>query len=288
MNNSDSIEKKSQRHNHLDDTLNNVSQIGKEISQKGLEITKVGQELTDWADATRKASHHIDDPQILHSIDASWEMTGKLAGAFLVKAMDIDTNLIEGSTAFSSVSSLLNIAPQLNNLQFACGTDCYNDFQYFRNLSRKPEVYKSVLQLMKSLQLDKPYGNSLSAMEQFETAYKEFSINPSSLDQATSWSIPLRGCIDTILAYLLRQRPVQESTKGDDGKVISICSQLARDGLFQDQFLLIAEECIKIKETFHQSKDKAILREKSMDILSTATLWLKGFLEIIDIRKFRS
>jgi hypothetical protein len=135
---------------------------------------------------------------------------------------------------------------------------------------------------------DKVPSGRLSPVDQFITAHNEFRVGASTRGQATSWLIPMRECILSVLALLPQKRPVQEETKGTIEKVMSICKQVGRVGFEAGHFETLSSECRTIlDEELSPSKQEAQARLQSGSVLFASTLWLKSFLSALDPEKLQ-
>jgi hypothetical protein len=276
-------------HKKLDETLDSVSKTGADIVRKGHEIAVEGQSVVDWAEVTRTGSWLITDRQDLSHLVASWSRTDIAAKSFSLR-LSGGLQILSSTTEASNVNSMLNLLPIASHVMTQPTTDvaAWNAVKRMRDLAGRPGAYDQCLILLQDLGFDQSPEGTISAVEHFVTAHKEYQINASSADSALPWLIPMRECILTVLATLLRNRPIQEEAKGTTGKVLSVLQQVARDGLQSGHIEDLADQCkVLLDERLSPSKHMQLSRAEGESFLLAGTHWLKSFLSAIDQARLR-
>jgi hypothetical protein len=270
-------------HGELDKTLDSASQLGKEIAAKGREIASEGQNLSDWADATKDAAKSVNDPSLLGSLVQNWLMATDTARGLSSYLSIVPNQLLASTSSAASMGSLMILG-------FGAPTESASAkaVQRIKDMATRPEVYNSVVALLKELGLDHAHGNFLSALQHFKTAHTEYMVNAASHRQGTTWLIPIRECILTVLDALIRQIVPQERVKGIDNKVLHILEHFSVSGSQEEHIRNLSAECKRIlEEGLSSSKQKMLSRSESESILLEATMWLRSFLTLIDPGKLR-
>ena len=271
----------------LDRTLEAAAQTGETIKKKGLELSSVGQSIVDWAGLTREAAASISDPAATRDLTAAWERTNAAALYLNIRLASVVT-LVTSTADASNVSSLLNIYPTAGTIQGypLVGYKTSGPLERMHELANRNDQQEAVAGLLEVLGFRRAVSGQLSACDHFETAHRAFSVGVAAANDATTWLIPIRECILTVLSRLLARRGTQEEAKGTVEKVLSIGRQLGWTELAASHFDLLAHECKRIlDDELSPSKQKAHPRLQSASILFAATLWLKSFLSSIDPEK---
>jgi len=99
--------------------------------------------------------------------------------------------------------------------------------------------------------------------------------------------IPMRECINSIIASLLRMRPIQEEAKSEKQKIVSIGRQLRKDILSSNVIDELAEEWFSINNDFSGFKKKDIERPEWLVRINRGTLFLYSLLNGLDSTKLK-
>lgn len=276
--------------NQLDRTLQSASESGQEIMKRGHKISAAGQSVSDWAQATRRIIPFIHNPTTLLHLSQSWERSDQYARYFVGQVNRVDPAALRSSTDAASVASVLTASTSSVFVDFhqddSEAEKANAARKVIQDLAKRPEEQENVIELLKDLQLDCRAKGQLSSLDQFETAHKVFAINASTANQGSTWLMPIRECILTVLSNLLRRRRTQEKTKDAYDKVLSVLRHLGRDDLPAGHSEELGSECKQILNSrLSTSKQSQQTRFESEDTLFAATLWLKGFLLSIDQSK---
>jgi len=108
-------------------------------------------------------------------------------------------------------------------------------------------------------------------------------------DAASAALIPLRECIESSLAELVRRRPEQEETGSKTvNKITSIGKQCGRPIFHADHFARLGADCTDLINKFSGAKQATMPRNEIMAQFNEGLLFLKAFLDSIDESKLRS
>ena len=113
-------------------------------------------------------------------------------------------------------------------------------------------------------------------------------LNPSGSEPSpTSVLIPMRECINQVLAGLLRRRPTQQPASHDRDKVNSICSQLARDGIESGTIGNLAHEADQLVNQLASAKQGTLSPQEIRSMFLRGKSFLKALLAVVDEAKMR-
>lgn len=146
---------------------------------------------------------------------------------------------------------------------------------------------EDVVALMRQFHLDKAQASKKSAVEQFEIAWAAFERQLTQSSPINTSLIPMRECIETVIAELIRRRRNQEPARSQQDKIHSIGNQLSRPGIVKSVIVNWAIEWGRLVEELSGSKQVQLSREEWRNLLRRATLFLQGFLQGLDSTKLR-
>jgi hypothetical protein len=268
-----------------------AAENGEKLVRKGHELSASGQWLVDWARVTRMVMPCIQDETTLVSIDRSFAQSSQMASSFINAMFDVNSSSLTSTTDASAIFcaidiSTIEIRADVNDPRRPLAEEA---IRQAKNLAMKPELTNRIKLSFQRLQLDLSHSGRLSAVDHLETAMREFSVNAASLGQASTWLIPMRECIQTVLDSLLKRRRTQSKVKSAADKVAAILAEFGRADLPPHHFRQVSNECGQIlHEKLSKSKQTSISREHSENFLLAAVLWLDTFLSAIDENKLRS
>ena len=274
----------------LRDKLVEAEEIGEEIASQGRDITQEGQWIADYAKATRGitdcAPQFLDiESQIDFLEDINTSGRASLQGLliaqeplFLLSA----TSSTAATNVAISISSSEQLIPCLTSEMQEPTKIAISNFHHF---SSRSEVKEEVISLMQSFGLDKGVQGKISPLELFLTAHQAFERPVSDTDPVSTSLIPMRESISSIVAELLRRRPIQEKAGSNYDKVLSFGIQLKRDELSENVVREWASQWDKLANELSQAKQGMLSREEWNQRLQRATLFLNGLLKGLDPSK---
>ena len=274
----------------LRNKLVEAEEIGKEIASQGRDITQEGQWIVDLARVTRGITEIAPQFLDIESQIDFWDDINQKGTASLHGLLGVQRPLISGSgtasTASASVAITIGSANQAvpylpHELQEPTKTAISN---FYLVVSRN-EVKEEVISLMQSFGFDKGIPGKMNAMELFLIAHQAFERPVSETDPVSTSLIPMRESISSIVAELLRRRPVQEKTGNNYNKILSFGLQLKRDELRENVVREWASQWDKLVDELSQAKQGGLSRDEWNQRLQRATLFLNGLLKGLDPSK---
>ena len=261
------------------------------IVKRTSKIGEYGQYVNDLADASENAirctsSTNIDwQPKI-----RSWRYLNQHLDRINSDIGHITIDLAS-SSASTATSCMLDFVDPDHFAQFASPGNEEEARRWSVNLG---SVIDRLAEKSKALALLREFGLStaapgeLSATESLEAACAAFERPVTQESIASTSLIPMRECINSALAALLRRRPKQEPARSHRDKILSIGRQAARDGIEDWAIKLMADRWEKLSnEQLSSSKKKYIPREQWRATLRQAMLLLIEFLQSLDQTKMK-
>lgn len=257
---------------------------GQEIIKKASDFTQFGQQVTDLADVSEEIfkyvpPENIEFPQIL----PAWEYVHLQEDTILGNMMNIAT------TSSSTVAYSMTDLAIIKNITRFVPADRQNEVNFAtQRLSR---IINSQIEKDKVLSILREYGftnatsGRKSPTELFEIAWAAFEKPVTQSVPASTSLIPMRECLNNIVAELLRRRPGQERVKPKRNKILSICHQFAVSGVTEWAVNSLANRWENLHDELSGSKDKNYSRLQWSDCLSRASLFLIEFLQSLDQSK---
>ena len=260
------------------------------IVKRSNKIEKYVQYVNDLADASEKticcaSSTYVDwQPQI-----KSWRYLNQHLDAI---SSDIGSIAIESasSSATTATSCMLDFVDPDYFAQFASPGKEDEARAAAINLG---SVIDRLAEKSKALALLHEFGLSTAApgdkspTELLEAACAAFE-RPVTQETAASTSlIPMRECINSTVATILRRRPKQERAKSHRDKILSIGRQAARTGITEWAIDSMADRWEKLSSELSSSKQRDIPREEWRATLRRAMVLLIEFLQSLDQTKMK-
>jgi hypothetical protein len=181
---------------------------------------------------------------------------------------------------FADPTQLANLAtPKQEEAQKAA----INLGQVIDRLAEKPNV----LELLNKFGLSNNQEGLKSPCELFAIACAAFETPLTPSNPISTSLIPMRECMNSTLAILLRRRPTQEKAGSHKDKIISICKQAAYSSIEYSDIENIAERWEVLSDKLSRSKQGDISRAEWRAIMRKAMLLLIGLLKILDQTKMR-
>lgn len=267
--------------------IEGTKEKAKEAKQNTQTIGKKIQSVIDEADLTLALLANID-PQYYEGLKDIWNSTYDQVSrinANLGQTMLSTTSASSTASISSTIISGAYINDGFRNVDEPEFKSAWVKFVFFAN---RPELRNEVTQLFKEYGFDKPQVvGDKSPLEHFEIAHEGFQ-NPIIENNPVSTSlIPMRECINSIIASLLKMRPTQEVTKNERAKIMSIGMQLKKDTLPQAAIDELADEWYSINNDFSNFKKKDVERTDWLARLNRGTSFLYSLLNGLDSTKLR-
>lgn len=272
---------------------------GEEMVKKGGEILQFGQEIVDLSTASQRVLQFA--PQTdngYRSIISAWNQLNSQQDVFLGYLHNQPTPQI----TTSGTAVIYTMSEYFSSQEFVQRQQPESQALVFEALGQLSEIADKfadrglVQGLMVAFNLDMPVANKQSPLDMFNVAWDTFEKPVGQVIAANTSLIPMRQCIIAMIENLLRRRPRQEPAKNEHSKIVSILTQLAYDGITEGAIESLASRWhavggvgggVGLVDELSGAKDKAILREVWRNMLRRATLFIREFLQTIDLRKIR-
>jgi hypothetical protein len=276
------------------DDLLNLIRKGREKSsilvKQANKIGEYGQYVNDLADASERAIGCVSSSNFNYKPKiASW---GYLNKQLELISQDIEHVAISvgSSSASNATSFMLDVVDPDYLTQFVTPGQEAEARSAAINLGN---VIDRLTEKSKALELLYEFGLSTAApgkkcpAELLEVACAAFE-NPVTQGSSASTSLlPMRDCINSTVAALLKRRPKQNPAKSKRDKILSIAEQTARFGITDWAVESIADRYKKLCVELSSSKQEDVPREEWMVILRRAMVLLIEFLQSIDQTKMK-
>lgn len=160
----------------------------------------------------------------------------------------------------------------------------------FTTVTKVIERYESVdkaIVAMQKLGLDLRGGTSRPATELLAEAKAAMERPVVGEGGPVSILVPLRESINTVLAELVRRRPLQEDTGNAKDKILSIGRHCGHASLATSHFEEIGDKAYSLLKELSSGKQTAYTREHLQSLFLRGTLLLNSLMESIDATKLR-
>jgi hypothetical protein len=279
-------------HDEKNELLKNIhaaKDIGQNYIVIGRELQKEGQRLKDEAGAAESVILYP-----FEGIDYSEQRA--LWGGVVVSGEDNLAHFefrvpLEG-TSGSSIARLFNNSPDLvmeaqnfnpetkKGAQIAIANLCHQ----VETVNTKDET----ILLLKKFGFDRGHGDDRSPLTLFEVGYAAYENPVTEENPSVTSLIPVRSCIDSMVADLLRRRPSQEPAQGKIKKIQSIAEQMKFDIIIVEVVNHWANEYHELSDVLSTAKTKSMDRNEWRIKLQRAMNFIIGFLKILDPEKIRN
>ena len=153
-------------------------------------------------------------------------------------------------------------------------------------IDRLAEKSKALL-LLREFGLSTAPPGDKSPTELLEAACAAFERPVTHAPPPSTSLIPMRECISSTVAALLRRRSKQEPAKSHSDKILSIGRQAPRMGIAEWAISSMAERWEKLSNELSSSKQKDMSREEWRATLRRAMVLLIEFLQSLDQTKMK-
>jgi hypothetical protein len=195
------------------------------------------------------------------------------------------TFIVTGSSTVSSTSASISVAFRVDPYILDLPQVRRAKAQYLSTLEHA-SLAESARESLARLQLDSSRKGQKSATELLAEAQGAFE-HPAVEDAAASVLIPLRGCIETVFADLIRRRPQQEPAGKPSDKVDSLARQCPGPQFGPDHFKRLGEDIERLLGELSSAKTADMARDRVIDLYCRSLLWLSGFLDSLDEIRFK-
>ena len=274
----------------LESNLVEAREKGLRLAKLGLKIASAGQGIADLAEATRRVAHIVPSPPNIESMIGGWSLTSSQQDAVLSR-LDDDAILsllgTSGSTAVYSTdlvnrSAMFSITPA----QYHPLLD--REITNLDNVLTASIDLDALVQLMERFGLNEAPEGRKSPVELLRTAHSAYQTPVQDGDPASTSLIPLREAIRSTIAHLLRLRPKQEKAASEWTKIVSIGTQLRREGTPQQIVSTWASQwSTLLDKDLSPAKQQGLSRDEWRARLLRGTLLLRSFLSGLDPGKVR-
>jgi hypothetical protein len=270
--------------------LQKSSAYGSDIAEIGRLITKNGTYLHDTAESLLIAAENSPNDYDFSKPFERWKHLNIYLESYTQDAYKVEPviNTLGGTAVFSSDFYL----------------DTGEEYQYNYNNPQIPTpnyletndiflnggIYKNVNELLILLGLDKREGKDSSSLELFTLALEAYKNPVISEPQPSLTSlISLRESIRLSINYLLRKRPTQEETRGNEEKKFnSILSQLKYDQILISDIQNITIDWKELLNNYlSPAKNKSLSRREWLFRLKKGCSFFQAFLGAINPSKLR-
>lgn len=260
------------------------------VIERSNKMGKHGQYVKDLADASEKAINCISSTEIdLQPQIKSW---GNLN--ISLERFDQDIGNINFSVAPSSASIALSCMFNFTNPNYLVDFTSPDREAEAKTAAKNLEcVIDKLVEKQDALQLLDEFGLSSTSVgkrsptELLEDACAAFERPVTQGCSASTSLIPMRECITSTIAVLLRRRPQQEPAKSQKSKIVSIGNQISYSEVEPWAFVQMAEQWGILLDKLSSSKDEDVNRGEWKAILREALAFLIGFLRSLDPKKMR-
>lgn len=261
---------------------------GQEIAKRSSDLVQWGQHTSDLADASMGVLKYI----IPNGVDwepkkRAWRYHNQQQDAVIKGLVDISipTATTSGTATVYSMSDFANlkylsnfVAPdKRNEVTFAS--------QKLSNVIERQTEKDRVVSLLQQYGLAAAASGQKSPNELFQTAWAAFEKPVAQVSSDITFLIPIRECLNGVVAELLRRRHKQERTSKNRDKILSIGKELAGSAIPQSAIAELANHYEELVDKLSESKQRSCSREEGADFLRRATLFLRELLESLDKSK---
>jgi hypothetical protein len=221
--------------------------------------------------------------------------TARAAREYIAKANQID-ELFKAAMPFTAISSMI-----INT----ASTAAFSGIVYANlsprqiqtvdenkdHLSKALDIEKQRVQVNGSfhrLGLNMRTGNGRIPADFLEESAAALAMPGVEDGRPTSVLIPLRECINAMLAMLLQRRPKQELGGKANEKIESIGNQCGRGGLVVTHFVALGKNAVKLLDDLSGFKQKSLSRRELMGYYHRGLSFLNAFMDSIDESKLKS
>jgi len=264
---------------------------GRAMIEYGSKIVKYGQYIVDFADASESAVSYVTSSP---NIDIDWNSKIEI-WSFFNQELDKQNvtytlTTLPSSSASTAASCMLDFVNPVHFAQLVSPgkeAEAQKAVINLGNVIDKLADKKTALKLLHEFELSTTTPERKSPTELLETACAAFEKPAMPGVSASTSLLPLRECIDSTIAALLRRRPNQEKAGSHREKIRSIGKQVARSEIPKEVIDSMADRWQKLQKDLSGSKQKDISREEWRATLREGMLLLIEFLQSLDQTKMK-
>jgi hypothetical protein len=280
----------SDKKNELLNLIKKTRNMSRSVVKHASKLMGYGQYVSDLADASEDAITCVS------STTVDWQPQIRSWGYLNQHLNEISREIghINLSLAASSATTVTSCMLDFVELP---------QFAQFVPVEKRPEAVKASINLnnvidklaekSKALELLAEFGLSTavtgdkSPADLLETACAAYERPVAECASAATSLIPMRECINSTVAALLRRRPKQEPAKSQSDKILSIARQTAHAGIEDWAIAALADRWEVLNGELSISKKKDISREEWMATLRRSIVLLVEFLQMLDQTKMK-
>jgi len=277
---------------------NELERLIRESKTKSGDIAKLagdflqwGQYMADLSEASDKVLQYPSPSNIdWEDIIGSWQHVNEQQDCVLASVGSVSIEPVISSSGSRIAYAMIDFAKPGNLIQ---NVSIEKQGEARAAAERLGQVIdrlgnkETVLSLLRQLGLASAVPAKKSPTELFEIAWAAFEKPVTQNSPVVTSLIPMRECINGTIETLLRRRPKQEPAKAQYDKIVSIGSQVARDGVLPSDIQSLADRWTKLVDELSGSKQKEYSREEWRASLRRATLFFMEFLQSLDPTKMK-
>lgn len=258
------------------------------VVKRASKVLEYSQYISDFADASEKVITLTPSMDFRLQIN-SWHYLNQNLEA-INRGMEPTNFSLAASSCSTALSTMADFAQPEQIIKFALPNN--KDEAWAAAVALGSVIDKmadkvKALDLLHKFKLSTAAPNGKSAVALLETACAAFERPVTQEDPVSTSLIPMRECINTTIATLLRRRPKQEPAKSQKDKIISIGNQTALDGVPDWAISSMAERWDKLLDKLSSSKKADIHRSTWRATLQESLLFLIEFLQSLDQTKMK-
>ncbi|MGH2359081.1 MAG: hypothetical protein ACRDGM_00840 [bacterium] len=176
---------------------------------------------------------------------------------------------------FTVVSAAPDLVPSVR-------TTVANAEARLRQVFERFPLLEQAASAMRRLGLDTPAGNRRTPLQLLSEAQGALEQPSVQAGGPASALIPLRECLDSTIAELLRRRRSQEPAPKMRDKLASLGRHCARPGLPTDHIERQATDAVRLLNDLSDAKQAVMPRQRQTELFHRGLLVLNALLESID------
>ncbi len=219
---------------------------------------------------------------------AAWRSWYVAAGDVENARTTVNTFVALSSAVASSSSETFTVVSATPNLAPSVLVTVENAKARLRQVFERFPLLNEAESAMQSLGLDASAGDRRTPLQLLSEARS--ALEQPSLQEGSPASvfIPLRECLESSIAALLRRRHRQEPTPKIGDKITSLGRQCARPGLPTAHFERLATDADRLLNELSGAKQAAMTREQQTALFHRGLLVLNTLLQSVDETLLRS
>ena len=262
----------------------------RDIVERASDLLQWSQYMADLSDASDKVVQYPSPSRIdWENTIGSWQHLNEQQDNILasIGPVSIERVISSGSAVAYAMTDFAKPDNLIRNVSIEKREEARSAAEQLGQVIDRLANKDRVLSLLRQFGLTSAVPTKKSPAELFEIAWAAFGKPVTQSSPVVTSLIPMRECINATIAALLRRRPKQEPAKSRPDKIVSIGSQLARDGISPADIESLADRWTKLVDELSGSKQKDCSREEWQASLRRGTLFLMEFLQSLDPAKMR-